>query len=245
MTSNRNLPLYVQVKEELERRIRSGLLQPGDRLPSEQELAAELGVSQATAKHAIIALATDGLVSRRPGRGTVVQMLPPESAAIPLRSFTEEMQQRGLSVSSELLSKRVDVPATDVAWRLDLPTAARVVYILRIRKAGAEPVVLEETYLPEKLCPGLLDEDLEAHSIAWLLEQKYEVRLTSAEEIVEARTATSQEREWLRLESEGAVVLVAHRTVADLGSRPVLHSRTVFRADRYLLRFHLTRRAGA
>ncbi|BAS26781.1 GntR family transcriptional regulator [Limnochorda pilosa] len=243
MAFNRNLPLYVQVKDELERRIRSGLLQPGDRLPSEQELAAELGVSQATAKHAIISLAADGLVSRRPGRGTVVEMPPPESAAIPLRSFTEEMHQRGLSVSSELLSKGVDVPETEVAWHLDLPRGARVLRVLRIRRAGAEALALEEAYIPEKLCPGLLEEDLEAHSIDWLLEQKYEVRLASAEEVVEARAAEPQERERLRLADDGAVVLVAHRTVRDLGSRPVHHSRTVFRADRYLLRFHLTRRA--
>ena len=241
MTFSRNLPLYVQVKEELERRIRAGLLQPGDRLPAEQELAAELGVSPATVKHAIISLASDGFVSRRPGRGTVVEMPPPESAAVPLRSFTEEMHQRGLRVSSQLLDKDIDVPETDVAWHLDLPPGARVLRVRRIRRAESEALALEEAYIPEKLCPGLVAEDLEAHSIDWLLERKYEVRLASAEEVVQARLATPEETERLELASGAPVVLVAYRTVRDLGSRPVLHSRTAYRADRYLLRFNLRR----
>jgi GntR family transcriptional repressor for pyruvate dehydrogenase complex len=56
----------------LERVLRQGLVPAGARLPSERELAAQLGVSRASVREAIHELLLKGLVERRPGRGTVV-----------------------------------------------------------------------------------------------------------------------------------------------------------------------------
>jgi GntR family transcriptional regulator, transcriptional repressor for pyruvate dehydrogenase complex len=56
----------------LERVLQQGQLPTGARLPSERELAAQLGVSRASVREAIHELTLKGLVERRPGRGTVV-----------------------------------------------------------------------------------------------------------------------------------------------------------------------------
>jgi GntR family transcriptional regulator len=65
-------PLYAQVRQLLRERIRSGTWRPGQLLPNEFEIADEFGVSQGTARKALDALAQDGLVVRRQGRGTFV-----------------------------------------------------------------------------------------------------------------------------------------------------------------------------
>lgn len=62
----------TRIAAELRRRIASGELTPGDRLPSTRQIVAEWGVAMATATKALAALRQDGLVTALPGVGTVV-----------------------------------------------------------------------------------------------------------------------------------------------------------------------------
>ena len=61
-------PLYRQVRDILVKRIADGVWQPGQILPSESEVAADLGVSQGTARKALDSLTADHFVVRRQGR---------------------------------------------------------------------------------------------------------------------------------------------------------------------------------
>jgi DNA-binding GntR family transcriptional regulator len=65
-------PLWAQVAGDLRSDIRSGSLAPGARLPSENELAGQYGVSRVTIRHAIKTLSEEGLVEAVHGRGTFV-----------------------------------------------------------------------------------------------------------------------------------------------------------------------------
>jgi GntR family transcriptional repressor for pyruvate dehydrogenase complex len=60
------------VAREIENRILEGRLKPGDRLPSERDLSAQLGVSRASLREAIQKLAARGLLESRQGGGTFV-----------------------------------------------------------------------------------------------------------------------------------------------------------------------------
>jgi GntR family transcriptional regulator, transcriptional repressor for pyruvate dehydrogenase complex len=61
------------VARELERQIRSGAFEPNSRLPSEQTMAAQFGVSRAVVREAIARLKSDGLVLTKQGSGAFVQ----------------------------------------------------------------------------------------------------------------------------------------------------------------------------
>ena len=63
---------YEQIQTELSLQIRQGMLRPGDKLPSEQELAAAYGVSRLTVRQAIGGLVTAGLVLPIQGKGSFV-----------------------------------------------------------------------------------------------------------------------------------------------------------------------------
>jgi 2-aminoadipate transaminase len=69
-------PLYVQLKEALTGAIGSGVLPTGTRLPSERELARELGLSRTTVVTAYRELESLGLVRSHVGRGTFVCAVP-------------------------------------------------------------------------------------------------------------------------------------------------------------------------
>ena len=72
LSSHNSEPLYVQIMRILEERIRSAHLQPGDKLPTQQELAQHFEVSLAPVKQALRELEKRGIVSPRQGRGTYV-----------------------------------------------------------------------------------------------------------------------------------------------------------------------------
>jgi len=76
-TTFRPLQRYEQIAERLADDIRSGVLAPGERLPSERDLARTLEVSRASVREALASLALQGVVETRPGAGTFVVGLPP------------------------------------------------------------------------------------------------------------------------------------------------------------------------
>jgi DNA-binding transcriptional regulator YhcF (GntR family) len=70
-------PLSAQLAQLLRDLIRSGQLAPGDRVPSEADLAREHDVSRDTAQRALSALAEEGLIIRRRGVSTIVAETEP------------------------------------------------------------------------------------------------------------------------------------------------------------------------
>ena len=63
-------PLYQKVHQALLERLKNGVWQPGTKLPAETDLAREFGVAVGTVRKAVTWLVTDGVLERRPGRGT-------------------------------------------------------------------------------------------------------------------------------------------------------------------------------
>ena len=75
------MPLYVQLADSLERRIRAGALAPGTKLPSARELGRELGTTPVTVNQAFRRLRSRGLVVSRVGSGTYVSGSSPALVA--------------------------------------------------------------------------------------------------------------------------------------------------------------------
>ena len=94
--TNRFRPLqrYEQVAERLAADIRSGALAPGERLPSERELARTLEVSRASVREAIGALQLQGVVETRPGAGTFVAARPPATEPSVISSASASTAER-------------------------------------------------------------------------------------------------------------------------------------------------------
>ena len=72
--------LYKQIADQIQDLIVARSLQPGDRLPGERELAEQLGISRTVVREAIHTLSVRGLVQVKPGCGTYIQTLSPETA---------------------------------------------------------------------------------------------------------------------------------------------------------------------
>lgn len=145
-------PLYLQVRNELGRAIRKGLFGPNEALPSERSLAQMLGISRVTARKAIDALSSDGLIVRRHGSGNYIAPLL-EQPLTRLTSFTEELKKRGFVPSSRWLQRTVGMASPEETVALGLSPGDRVARLERVRLADDTPMAYESSTLPAIVLP--------------------------------------------------------------------------------------------
>lgn len=188
------LPLYQQLKNILKSWITQEVLHPGDQIPSESELCEKYGVSRITVRQAMSALVQEGLLYRRPGKGTFVTS-PKLRRRLPrLYSFSEDMRELGLEPSSKTLEQKVIEADMETIELLKLPDGdQKVTKLVRIRMANGEPILIETTFIPHYLCPDLVEEDLERNSLYEILRKKYLLSLEYALETHEVTLLTKEE----------------------------------------------------
>jgi GntR family transcriptional regulator len=105
-------PLYLQVMDQVQRRVAVGDLLPGTELPSIRQLASELQVSVITIKRAYLELERDGIIATRQGKGSVVADRPNLQARIQVRELEAHLASAAdvgllLGLSKTELQKRL------------------------------------------------------------------------------------------------------------------------------------------
>ncbi|MFD1933894.1 GntR family transcriptional regulator [Nonomuraea mangrovi] len=205
-------------------------LRPGDRLPTERELADEFGVSRLTVRRALDRLESERLVYRVQGAGTFASRRP-ITKTIEFTSFSEDMRSRGLSPGSRLLDA-VETPAgARIGYALAISPADPVFRVRRVRTADDAPMCLETSHVPLALAPGLLDLPLEG-SLYSLLETRFRIRLVRADQVIRATVLDPEEAELLQAMPLSPALLV-ERTAYDQRGRAVEVAKSLYRGDRY------------
>src|SRR5690606_23826032 len=96
--------LYGILRDELA----AGKWQPGERMPSEAELIAIYGVSRITVRQAFELLVNEGLVYRRRGSGTFVNVTPFDMESNRINGFAADLRRRGMAPSTQLMDSRLE-----------------------------------------------------------------------------------------------------------------------------------------
>lgn len=223
-------PLYWQVEHDLRERITSGVWAPGDRIPSEQELGELYGASRITIRQALGNLASEGLVSREPGRGTFVRDRPAAHGRV--ASFTEEMMRLGLEIDTRMLVQRIESADAELASRFEFAPGDPVCRVDRLRLADGEPLAVQRSRLSAKRFPGLESADLTG-SLYRYLRDTYDVGPTESDEVIFVRSIREdpEAAQVLGIPPDACVFLIERLTFDDEG--PVDFSRSLVRGDRY------------
>jgi GntR family transcriptional regulator len=230
------VPLHDQCKQLIMHQIRLGKLRPGESIPPERELEQRYGLSRTTIRQAILELVQQGVLQRVQGRGTFVA-----KTAIPLNlhhltSFTEDMHARGKRPSARLLDLSI-VPA-EPAIRKAL-SSERVIRIERLRLADDKPMGIHTSFLPEAF---QIEEDalLREGSLYAILRRQHHLEFLTADETLEATTATEEESHLLEI-AIGAPVLRIERLSYDARGEPREFVIMRYRADEYKYYVRLNR----
>jgi GntR family transcriptional regulator len=233
------VPLYYQIQQSLLGDIRTGVLKPGQPVPSELEISAMLRVSRMTARQALKSLCDMGVVFSERGKGTFVSPLRLEKNLRQVVSFTDEMKARGLRPSSTLLSFETISPRREVSAALRLSSKHRVFCIKRIRNADSMPMGIECSYLPEHLYADLRAEFDPTTSLYRTLADVYGVHIHLAEEVAEASSVDARQAALLKVKT-GSPIFIFTRTSYVRSGQPVEYVRSVYRGDRYKIVNRLT-----
>lgn len=226
------IPLYHQIQQRLLEQIQSGELKPGEPLPSIQQIATRMGVSQMTVRQAVGALCEIGVIYSRQGKGTFISGIKLERDFRQVLSFSEETQARGATPSSILLSFRMQLPTQEVKESLGLSDGDRVFNLHRVRCGNAIPMGIESSCLPVSLCPGLIETFDPTTSLYEELANQYGIQLMVTDEVVEVGKATAEDARLLEIAPQSPVFLFTRVSYLENGT-PAEHVKSVYRGDKY------------
>jgi GntR family transcriptional regulator len=225
-------PMYFQIQTQLLAMIQSGQLHPDDPLPSEEELSRIYGVSRMTSRQALQVLKSQGFVIRQRGRGSFVSQPKVEKDITHLSGFTAEMRALGLKASSRVLEGGTLPASIEVASQLRIEVNAPIFRLRRLRLADGLPVAIEEIWLPKTRYPGIDKLDFSRISLYQTLRERYEIQVSRADEILEARSASKRESELLQVNARSSLLVIS-RTLWSVDGSPVETAHSVYRGDRY------------
>jgi GntR family transcriptional regulator len=215
---------YHEVAARLRAAIESGTYPRGTKLPTEDELAAQLGVHRATVNRALGILRADGLVYVHRGKGTFVTEIPPIHRNAVTRysreareraggrgAFDTEIRAMGRTPRSDLTITRARPPQR-VADVLGV-SAEDESCVIRARRMFADdtPVQIADSYIPLDIAAGTALEEHDSGPggiVSRFAELGHaQVRIT---ERLGIRPPTSQEAEFLQMSPEQRVLDVVH-----------------------------------
>ena len=215
-------------------RLISGRWRPGQLLPSEFAIAAELGVSQGTVRKALDDMALEGLVVRKQGRGTFVAeaedrsvlfrfyRLTPDSAAaenvepgFPESKYLSSCQGRATANEQDMFG----LTNADTVWRFE-----------RVRSDQQGPILWEQLVLPAKHFPNITEETQLPNNVYQFYSAQYGIIVAKVSEQLRAVAAPKQVSDLLGLPDNSPVLEIDRRAIA-LDERVVEWRRSLCRSD--------------
>ncbi len=236
------LPRYYQLANILRERIAKGDLTERQAIPSERQLERLYSVSRTTIRQAIDLLVRQGFLYREHGRGTFVSPQKLQKGISELTSFTEDMKRRGLVPGHRTLEIGYVQPPAGVRQHLELsPDCEKVLRIERLRLGDDVPMGLQTGYYLLPHGQSITREDLEQYgSIYRMLQERFHLIPTEADETLEVALATPQEASLLQIEPESPLLL-SERTTYSQFRRVIEFVKILYRGDRYRYYAKLTR----
>jgi GntR family transcriptional regulator len=256
MSTSETFP-YQRIVDDLQEDILSGRRAPGDRMPSENELAALYHTSRPAVRRALAVLKSSGLIITEQGRGAFVRPKPHvrllitgtnyrrhRAAGLPgFNAQALEQGQRPLQVIRKVAT--IGAPA-EVAMRLDIDEGAPVVVRRRIFMLEGLPAALTDSYYPAGIAAGTAIERparIKGGVHALIEDPDGPIRRQIARSVddITGRMPTPEEVRELGLPL-GVPVFRVLRTVYDTEARPLEVQDSVAAADRHEFRYEVDMR---
>lgn len=212
-------PLYQQVDNIIRRRLIENVWKPGEAIPSEMQLAAELNVSQGTVRKALNDLVAENLLYRRQGLGTFVSEHTERRALFLFFSIVGSDGAR-LLPESRVLDCTEDMATEAEVERLELEPGEAVVRFRRVRFFNDISTIAETITLPLEHFPGFGTEVDPPNNLFRFYQSVYGITVAKADEQLAAVSASEEEAVLLGIDT-GSPLLEIDRIARMLDGRPV------------------------
>jgi len=239
------MPLYRAVKRSLLQAIESGAFPPGETLPSETEIAAQMGISIGTLRRAVDELAAEHILVRRQGRGTFVATHHTDRFLFQF-FHVERDDGRREAPQVELLSFERARAEDEPAQALHLRAGDPVIQVENRLRLQGLAVIHDRLTLPATLFKGLTEKRFRERpsTIYQLYQSDFGITVVRAQERARARAADRNAARVLGL-AVGAPVMQVLRTALTFGDRPVEHRVSIINTAHHDYVNLLSRSGGA
>lgn len=234
--------LSAQAQQYLLHLIEDGTYRPGEQLPSQADLAVQLGISRPTLREALLNLEQEGVIFRRHGVGTFVtpgydRRL--ESGLERLESILELAARQGMELGFTALQVE-EIPADpEASKRFQITAGSPLTRVSRRIVVDEKPVAYMIDVVPAAILSVTdLDETFDG-SVLDMLRKSQKVRVARAVADIEALTAGAFLVDKLQVK-RGTAILLMEESVLDEEGMVVGHSWNYFVPD--FFRFHVVRR---
>jgi len=236
LTRGDGVALWRQIATQLEEGIRHQTFGPGERLPTEQQLARRFGVNRHTVRRSVASLEDRGLVRAEQGRGTFVQEGILDYQVGKRTRFSETIRRQQKTPKGELL-QALEVPADrQVAKALKIKPGAAVIRLDRMGYADDRPLSLAVHYFPALRFPALVEAYRSSRSITAALKKCGLQDYTRQSTKVTTRMPDSEEARLLRT-PKTRPILVTESVNVDGDGKPIEFGVARFAGDRVQIVF--------
>ena len=212
-SKDKAVPLYDQVKRYITERMERGEWASGTRLPTEQELVTELGVSRMTVHRALREMSEQGLLKRVQGVGTFISAPGPTAELLEIRDIGEDIQSRGHRHHAKVIKLEAVRASLDMATTFDLRPGTRIFRSLVVHYENDMPIQLEDRYVTPSFAPDYLEQDFSVQTTTHYLRA---IRpATELEHLVFAVTPDEETQRLLEIDGLEPCLLVVRRTWID------------------------------
>jgi GntR family transcriptional regulator len=210
------IPLYNRIESLIRNKILSGQYEPGEKLPTEDELVHQFGVSKITIRNALARLEAQGFIVRNRGRGTFVSREIPVSKQFIITGGVhdivldaERYEVRALGIQT------VKVGETRVARTIrdlfGLSNADDFSLIRRVRLLQGVPIYFLENFMPLGIARHLTIEELSEKPLLKVLKEKIGLTIARGEMYIEAIPADHDTAEILQCQAFDPLILMQVR----------------------------------
>jgi GntR family histidine utilization transcriptional repressor len=202
--------LYQQVKNYILDRILSGEWPPEERIPSENQMVKQLGVSRMTANRALRELTSEGYLVRIHGVGTFVKTHKPMMALLEVKSIAVEIAEWGGVHSCDVHVLKEEKVSEAVAANMGLTVGRPVYRSVIVHKDHDQPVQLSDRFVNPAVAPDYLAQDFTRMTPNEYLTRVAPIQET--EHVVEAILPDRRAQELLKIDATAPCLLLNRRT---------------------------------
>lgn len=230
-TNDESKLLYLQVVDQIKQDIKQKKIRHGVKLPSEPDLAKDLGVSRATLREALIVLESENMIKRVHGIGTFVrEQALIESGIEEMSSITEMIVQNGQTPGTSMFLQETTDSDHESQVHFSMEPGEKTLFVKRIRTANGEPVI----YCLDKLPASLFKDEynFSEESLFNDLKREANIEISYAISHIEAVGYHPEISSALNCD-DNTSLLVLKQMHYDKFNQPILYSINYFRSDKF------------
>ncbi|MCT4544350.1 MAG: GntR family transcriptional regulator [Vallitalea sp.] len=143
MQYNPSLPVYIQIKQDIIKKIRLGIWKENEKIPSEIKLMEEYQAGRGTIREAIKLIIDEGYLYIKKGIGTFVAQKEVGISIEPFVSLTYFIKMRGLSITTKILEKKEIMVDAKLSKKTNIKENTKCLFVKRLRLMNGRPIGIE------------------------------------------------------------------------------------------------------